>query len=232
MIYCENCGKTFVRRYTKYKNKDGVVHDHIYWACSANLSNKGGNCGKAVTIRDEELKSLFVALFNKFLNQSRDDDLIKKIKEVISKDNSEEKLRNINKKIENVKERMSKLIDLNINTVLDNDVFTTKNLELNKELMDLENERRNILNSKMYIQKEEKRLKAIEKELSKSSTIYRFDDEVFKKLISKVIMGDYEEDGSYNPNVVKFVLNLKNISSEGNTKFLSLEVDERNCKTI
>ena len=154
-------------------------------------------------------------------------DLIKKIKEVISKDNSEEKLRNINKKIENVKERMSKLIDLNINTVLDNDVFTTKNLELNKELMDLENERRNILNSKMYIQKEEKRLKAIEKELSKSSTIYRFDDEVFKKLISKVIMGDYEEDGSYNPNVVKFVLNLKNISSEGNTKFLSLEVDER-----
>ena len=182
MIYCENCGKTFVRRYTKYKNKDGVVHDH---------------------------------------------DLIKKIKEVISKDNSEEKLRNINKKIENVKERMSKLIDLNINTVLDNDVFTTKNLELNKELMDLENERRNILNSKIYIQKEEKRLKAIEKELSKSSTIYRFDDEVFKKLISKVIMGDYEEDGSYNPNVVKFVLNLKNISSEGNTKFLSLEVDER-----
>lgn len=112
-------------------------------------------------------------------------------------------------------------------TVLDNDVFTTKNLELNKELMDLENERRNILNSKMYIQKEEKRLKAIEKELSKSSTIHRFDDEVFKKLISKVIMGDYEEDGSYNPNVVKFVLNLKNISSEGNTKFLSLEVDER-----
>ena len=136
-----------------------------------------------------------------------------------------------NKKIENVKERMSKLIDLNINTVLDNDVFTTKNLELNKELMDLENERRNILNSKMYIQKEEKRLKAIEKELSKSSTIYRFDDEVFKKLISKVIMGDYEEDGSYNPNVVKFVLNLKNISSEGNTKFLSLEVDERNNKS-
>ena len=98
--------------------------------------------------------------------------------------------------------------------------------------MDLENERRNILNSKMYIQKEEKRLKAIEKELSKSSTIYRFDDEVFKKLISKVIMGDYEEDGSYNPNVVKFMLNLKNISSEGNTKFLSLEVDERFYKTI
>lgn len=232
MIYCQNCGKTFVRRYTKYKNKDGVVHDHVYWACSANLQNKDGKCGKAVTIRDEELKSLFVALFNKFLNQTRNDDLIKKIKDVISKDNSEEKLKNINKKIDNVKDKIGKLIELNINTTLDNDVFVEKNNELNKELMVLENEKRNILNSKIYMQKEEKRLKNIEKELNKSSTTYKFDDEVFKKLISKVIMGDYEEDGSYNPHVVKFVLNLKNINSDDSTKFLSLEVDERICSSI
>jgi hypothetical protein len=127
MIYCQNCGKTYVRRYTKYKNKDGVVYDHIYWACSSNLCNKTGKCGKAVTIRDEELKSLFVTLFNTFLNQSRNDDLIKKIKDVISKDNSEEKLKQIQKKIENVKERMSKLIDLNINDNIDHDVFVEKN---------------------------------------------------------------------------------------------------------
>ena len=38
--------------------------------------------------------------------------------------------------------------------------------ELNKELMVLENEKRNILNSKIYMQKEEKRLKNIEKELN------------------------------------------------------------------
>ena len=45
-------------------------------------------------------------------------------------------------------------------------------------------------------------------------------------------MGDYEEDGSYNPHVVKFVLNLKNINSDDSTKFLSLEVDERLSKTF
>lgn len=227
MIYCQHCGKTFVRRYTKYKNKDGIVHDHVYWACSANISGKEDKCGKAVTIRDEELKSLFVALFNKFLNQSRNDELIKKIKDVISKDNSEEKLKLVNKKIDNVKDKMSKLIDLNINMELDNDVFITKNQELNSQLIQLENEKRDIMNSKIYIQKEEKRLKNIEKELDKSSTTHKFDDEVFKKLISKVIMGDYENDGTYNPNVVKFVLNLKNISSNGEKKFLSLELDER-----
>lgn len=227
IIYCQKCGNTYVRRITKCKNKDGIVHEHVYWACSANLQSKKGNCGFAISIRDEELKSLFVTLFNKFLNQSKNDDLIKKIKDVISKDNSEEKLKLLNKKIDTIKEKMANLIELNISTNIDQDVFNTKNQELNDELKELENSKNEIQNSKAYMQKEEKRLKEIEKELNKSTTIYKFDDEIFKKLINKVIIGDYEEDGTYNPNVVKFVLNLKNINSSGNAKFLSLEIDER-----
>ena len=39
-------------------------------------------------------------------------------------------------------------------------------------------------------------------------------------------MGDYDDEGNYNPNVVKFVLNIKNISSNDSMKFLSLDVDE------
>lgn len=225
MIYCQHCGKTYVRRYTKYKNKDGVTHDHVYWACSSNV--KKVDCGKAVTIRDEELKSLFVSLFNKFLNQSKNDDLIKKIKDVISKDNSEEKLQRLEKKISQVKDKMSKLIELNINQDINSEVFSSKNQELNTELISLSKEKEEVLNSKKYIQKEEKRLKTIEKELEKSSTIYRFDDEVFKKLISKIIIGDYDENNNYDPNVIKFVLNIKNITSNDSIKFLSLELDER-----
>lgn len=229
MIYCERCGKTYVRRYTKYKNKDGVVHDHVYWACSSKVTNIKGTCDNSVTIRDEELKSLFVALFNKFLNQSRNDDLINKIKNVISTDNSEEKMKSIEKKINSVKERMSKLIDLNINQLLDEDVFIKKNQELNEELQQLQDQEDEIKNNKKYIQKEEKRLKEIEKELEKSSTIRNFDDEVFKKIISKVIIGDYDEDNNFDPNVVKFVLNLKKNGSNDSKKFLSLEVEQRHC---
>ena len=98
-------------------------------------------------------------------------------------------------------------------------------------MIQLEENKNEILNSKIYIQKEEKRLKTIEKELSNTRTTYKFDDVVFKKLISKVIMGDYDDEGNYNPNVVKFVLNLKNISSNDSMKFLSLEVDERIYKS-
>ena len=234
MIQCEHCGQNYVRRMTKYKNKDGVVHTHVYWACSSAVEKNGleNECGKAVTIRDEEVKSLFVSLFNKFLNQSKSDDLIKKIKDVISSDNSEEKIKKINKKIEQVKDRMSKLVDLSINSNIDNDVFNQKNYDLNNELIELEKEKNEILNIKQHIQKEEKRLKSIEKELNNSSTIYRFDDEVFKKLIKKVIIGEYNDKGIYDPTVLKFVLNLNNYGSDTSEKVLSLELDERLFKTI
>ena len=232
MIHCEQCGSSYVRRTTKYTNKDGVTHEHVYWTCSSNASNHHKICEGSVTIRDEELKSLFVMLFNKFLNQSRNDDLIKKIKNVISKSNSEEKILILNKKINSVKDRMSKLIDLNINLNINNDVFIEKNRQLNEELIELQKERDEISNEKKYIQKEEKRLKEIEKELEKSSTIKKFDDTIFKKLISKVIIGDYDENNNYIPNVVKFVLNLKNISSEEKIRFLSLEIDERHSTPI
>ena len=121
---------------------------------------------------------------------------------------------------------MSKLIDLNINQLVNEDVFLQKNQELNDELVKLQSDRDELSNSKRYIQKEEKRLKEIEKELEKSSTIRTFDDEIFKKLISKVIIGDYDENNNFDPNAIKFVLNIKNIGSDDKTKFLSLELDE------
>ena len=72
----------------------------------------------------------------------------------------------------------------------------------------------------------------IEKELSKSSTIHRFDDEGFKKLVSKVIIGDYDDDNNYAPNVIKFVLTIRSVGSNEPIKFLSYELDEGVYKTF
>ena len=123
---------------------------------------------------------------------------------------------------------MSKLIDLNINNEINNEVFESKNNELSSELEEYNNLKEELLNNKNRIAKEEKRLKLIEKELINTKTIHTFDDEVFKKLIKKIIIGDYNEDGSYNPNVIKFVLNITNNDDDSQIKFLSLEIDERN----
>ena len=226
MIYCEKCGRKYTRRTNNYINKDGIKHAHIYWACPTSVNQ--GTCQEAVSIREEEIKSLFVGIYNKFLNSSKDEELIKKIKHAILIDNSETKLKNIEKKIESTKKKIEKLIDLNISSEINNDVFESKHKELNKELFDLNNSRNDIIDIQKVKAKEERRLKQIEKELRNTKTMHQFDDEVFKKIIKKIIIGDYNEDGSYNPNVIKFVLNISGHADENNEfKFLSLEVDER-----
>ena len=126
------------------------------------------------------------------------------------------------------KKKIERLVDLNISSEINNDVFESKHRELNQELFDLNNSKNDIIDIQKIKAKEERRLKQIEKELRNTKTIHQFDDEVFKKIIKKVIIGDYNENGSYNPNVVKFVLNITGHDNEKNGfKFLSLEVDER-----
>ena len=178
-IYCAKCGHKYIRRTNNYINKDGVKHSHIYWACST-TENKGA-CKEAVSIREEEIKSLFVGIYNKFLNCSKNEELIKKIQNTILKDNSETKLKNIEKKIDITKGKIEKLIDLNITNVINNEVFETKHNKLNEELIELNNIKNDIINTKKKKSKEEKRLKQIEKELHNTNTIHQFDDEVFKK---------------------------------------------------
>ena len=230
MIECGHCGCSYTRRKFTYRNNDGVEHEHVYWHCSSDV--KKSNCPDSITIRDEELKSLFMTLFNTFLNKSRNDKLIKEICEQISRDDSQEKIYRINEKIEQCKTKLARLIELNINQEINSDVFSTKNNLLNEELRNLESEKEKVMDVKEEIKKEEKRLKNIEKELNNTKTMYSFDDEIFKTLISKIRIGDYDENGNFQPNVVKFILNIKNHASDDSINFLSFRLDERYYKTF
>ena len=41
---------------------------------------------------------------------------------------------------------------------------------------------------------------------------------------------DYDENGNFQPNVVKFILNIKNHASDDSINFLSFRLDERYYK--
>ena len=225
MIYCNNCGETYTRRYAKYKNKDGIMHEHVYWACSS--IPKKINCGKSVAIRDDELKSLFVSLYNKYLCGSQTTNLLKKIRDVIYKENSEEKINNVENKIVKVRDQINKIIDLSLNNEISDEIFSSKNKELNEELLRLEDEKGKILNYSSHMRTEEKRMQEIEKILDKAKTMKKFDDEIFKKITNRVIIGEYDDKNAYNPNVIKFILNINKIKQKYEKVHLLHEFDER-----
>lgn len=51
-----------------------------------------------------------------------------------------------------------------------------------------------------------KQIKEIEKHFEKTEVIKEFDDEAFKNMIDSIIIGDYNEDGTPNPNIIRFTL--------------------------
>ena len=233
-IFCGNCGRTYVRRCAPYKNKDGVIHTNVYWACSSKASNTKVNkskCDSSITIRDDELKSLFVALFNKFLQESNNNNLLKKITDIINKDETNVKLNKINKEIEDQKSKILKLIDLNINENINKEVFEMKNSQYNNELLNLEQEKVEIEKDYEKVKKEKKRLKKIEEVLKDTKTIHQFDDNLFNQLIKKIEIGEKLPTNEFVPNVVKFYLNIDTLNQNEEEKFLSLEIDERVPKT-
>lgn len=60
-----------------------------------------------------------------------------------------------------------------------------KNRKLNDELRKYNNEKIELINKRKEINGDEIRLKKIEKELNKKTTINAFDKEVFKKFVKK-----------------------------------------------
>lgn len=51
-------------------------------------------------------------------------------------------------------------------------------------------------------------LKEIEKVLNAPKTIKDFDDETFNSLVEKIIVGEKDENGNINPNVIRFILKI------------------------
>ena len=74
---------------------------------------------------------------------------------------------------------------------------------------------------------EEKRMQEIEKILDKAKTMKKFDDEIFKKITNRVIIGEYDDKNAYNPNVIKFILNINKIKQKYEKVHLLHEFDER-----
>ena len=128
-------------------------------------------------------------------------------------------------------EKISKLIDLNINQDIDKETFLIKNEELNNELLQIKKEINNILDNKNKKTKEENKLKQIKNEVNGTTRMYKFNEEIFKLFIKRIVIGNYDEKDNYNPNVVKFVLNIDKSASTNEYKLLSLGIDERNSKS-
>ena len=206
MIVCGNCGNDYVRRLDHHRNKENKLINYVYWMCSCNKYKKG-YCDKNKSIKEEDIEKLFVELFSKFQLQTYNENLIEKISKIIMDNDPSKEIKKMENNEKIINNKISKLLDLKLLNDIDDVLFDSKYKELKIELDNVKKDKKNLL-SNNYKQKEQKtQLKKIENELNKFK-ITSFNIDIFKKLVKKVIVGGYDEDGEFKVNLVKFILNV------------------------
>ena len=110
---------------------------------------------------------------------------------------------------------MSKLVDMRLEDSIDKDTYLLKEKELKNELKSIIANRKELLelsNKNKYVIN---RIKKIENVLNNLQTLNEFSRDAFEELVERIIVGEIDDNGNKNPNIIRFILKTgKEISTE------------------
>lgn len=206
-IKCAFCGTNFCRRKSSYSK----IHPsyNIYWTCFKKREHSDA-CPDSVGISETKLEETFVMIYNDIIKNKHKTKqaLIKAIKDVINDNDYQDKLNNLLKEKETLEQRLSKIIDME----LDNDI-DRKEMFIQKEheLLDKLNQVKQEINNYQQLLDENKglskQIKAIDAYFdNQPATLKKFNREAFDNMIECIIVGDYNSEGNKLPRVARFVL--------------------------
>lgn len=232
-IVCSFCGNNYVRR-ASGKNKEGK--STIYWGCCKKVDKS--ECNDSKYIREDVLQNIFIQVYNSMVDNKHKtkDKLLQAIKSVVCENDTKIKIEKLEIQENNIREKLSNLLDLKLDNYIDKEVYIEKEKELKIQLEDVlqkKVEYENLDNEKNSLAK---RIKEIEKVLNAPIKLKEFDRDTFDSIVEKIIIGEIDNKGNKNNNVIRFVLktgvgyrtlidNLKN-NNNGNNN-VSLEQGNR-----
>ena len=143
------------------------------------------------------------------------------------------KLETLNNEKNTLEKRLSNLIDMKLDDYSNKEAYTSKEKEINERLdlikeeianyETLENENKNL----------SKQIKIVEELFEEPTLLKEFDDLAFSTMVKKIIVGGYDENGSKNSKIIRFVLNTGEekpfilADKKGNKELVSFELGDR-----
>lgn len=213
-IVCGLCGYNFVRRMRSRK------YTRIYWKCWERTANQDCN---AISLREEYLEEMFVQIYNSIvLNKHKTKEkLLNAIKETITESDCKNKIDKFKKEQEILQNRLSNLIDMKLDDFSNKEAYNQKEQEITERLKFISNEIQCYEDLESENKTLAKKLKEIENILSEPETLKEFDRETFESIVAKIIVGERDDNGNENLNVVRFILKtgteyVYNLKNNGN----------------
>lgn len=204
MCQCGFCGTNLTRR----SHHQDTQHKKPVWKCRT-AANKGiENCPHSKAIDEVIIENAFLEMFQ-LLAENFDDVLefvLSSLEDTISKDDSTEKQKRVEKEISALEKKRKKLTDMYLDDKISKEAYDDKYSELNHKLEKCEEERL-LFSEKALSQKNiANRMKTIREKLKNAEICDEFDRLVFESIVEKVIVGENAEDGTIDPYKLTFVL--------------------------
>ena len=199
-IVCGHCNSTYVRRQGT-KRKDGTAP--IYWKCFQQVDEKR-YCEHSVVMREDVLKNMFVELYNLIVKNKHKtkEKLLDAIKSTLKEENYQKDIDKLNVELDKLNTKLSKLVDMQLDGVIDKDIYVKKEQDIKSQITDIEEKINNLENIKNTNNNMTKKIKEIEKIVNAPTCIKEFDKETFDSIVERIIIGEDSNDS----NVVRFIL--------------------------
>lgn len=206
-IECGICGTNYARRVSG-KKKDG--HKNVYWSCYHKVVSKE-NCPHSLTIRENILEEMFIQIYNILVEKKHKtkDKLIKAIKDTLTKDDNKVKIDKLYKEKQILEKRLSNLIDMKLDDIENKSAYKEKEKEINDKLRIIVKDIKTLETINRQNKNLSNQLKEIEQIIfEEEKAIKKFDKVKFNNLVDKIIIGEKDENGNINSNIVRFVLKI------------------------
>ncbi len=222
---CAFCGRVVSRK------KWGK--EKVGWQCMAAIKKGKRECINSKVIPQNVIEEAFIEVHRMLLanNQEIVNDFFTKVEKAIKKNNTFETIVALKEKEKSLQSQIKKLLDMSLNEVITEDEYTKKREELDKKLSEVNKK----ITKNVGISKAEERIhdrvSNMKQNLrNQSNIIDYFDEDAYKCLVKKVIVGEIENE-TVNPYVLNFILNSDNLKTNmEQSDELKMQLTEFDCK--
>ena len=210
-IFCGICGERFIRRSYKIRISGKEV---AYWICRSHRNKI--ECSNLIHYKQEELEDIFVIAYNKLFQDSDKyiNSFMKKVNEVINENNNHNSDKKIQDEISKLENKLSNLIDLQLDGSISKEILNQKNLEISNKIKEYEQQLKTNENIGITRKQKLEQIDKISNTLKQYKGLTKFNEEVFNNLVDKIIIGEKLENGEEDFYTIKFILKTGELVGE------------------
>ena len=207
-LYCGFCGSLLTRR----NWHSGMKNSITVWHCMEFVKHGKENCPHCKAMKESIIEEAFTESYKLLCNNNKKliQTFLNEMEEIIQEESDESSIKRLEEEKQILKEKIDKLIDLNLNGTITLKILQEKKAKLQNKINNIEKEQE-------HLQLELEDSISLNQGLNKFKTLFKyneimqeFDKDVFELMIEKVIIGEKETNGKNNPRVITFILKSGN----------------------